>query len=173
MISIPIARPAVIGGLEKDFGTTIAASIWFKIINNHAWVERNIPIGFILPFHRDIQPVSGPALPDPSSDIWQFCDGTLISDADSPIDGQNVPDLRNAFLKGTSGTQLLTGGQSQVDLAHQHTIAAVDARQPDVQADDDDDRLEGILHSHTTPSDLTLENVLPLHIQYHAYMRYK
>jgi len=174
MIEIPTFRPELIGSLESDFGTTIASSIWLKIINNHAWVERNIPIGFLLPFHRDLQPVSGPALPDPTSDIWQFCDGTVISDSDSPIDGQAVPDLRSSFLKGTSGTQFVTGGQETISLFHDHITGFTDNRQPDTQADNNNDLQSGIVHNHPVTNDLSLlEDIVPLHIEYHIYMRYK
>jgi len=174
MIEIPTLRPEPIGSLESDFGTTIATSIWEKTINNHAWVERNLPIGFCLQLNRDIQPVSGPALSDPNPDIWQFLDGTLISDADSPLNGVNVPDCRNRFLKHKTGVAFSTGGASTLNISHGHAIGFVDNRQPDFQADNDNDRAAGILHNHpVTPNLSSTENIIPLHIQYHIYVRYK
>lgn len=174
MINIPILRPALVGSLEADFGTSIATSIWQKTINNHAWVERNLPIGFCLQLHRDIQPVSGPALPDPNSDIWQFCDGTLISDSDSPLDGVNVPDFRDKFLKHLTGGPFTTGGSETVDLSHANAISFEDNRQPDFQADSDNEAPAGASHNHASSLDLSpTENIIPLNIRYHIYVRYK
>jgi len=174
MIEDPVVRPDIIGGLEQDFGTSIASSIWLKIINNHAWVQKNIPIGFLLNLHRDIQPVTGPALSDPNSDIWIFCDGSLINDADSPLDGQNVPDMRNRFLKHSSTSEFLLGGNSTTSLLHTHVIGQVDDRQPDFQADNQTERVSGVLHDHPVTNDLSAaENIIPLHILYHVYMRFK
>ncbi len=52
---------------------------------------------------------------------WVLCDGSAISDADSPMDGQNTPDLNGGeFLRGSSTTGG-TGGASTVNLAHTHT----------------------------------------------------
>jgi len=174
MIEIPIVRPDNIKAIEKDFGTTIAAAIWQKTINNHAWVERNIPIGFILNFHRDLQPVTGPPLPPPDPDIWRFCNGSLISDSDSPLNGQNVPDFTTLFLKGASGAEFLTGGQSNVSLQHTHVITQVDNRQPDFQGDDNDDLISGNLHGHPVTNDWApTEDIVPVHFQYHAFVRFK
>lgn len=173
MIEIPTTRPATIAAIEKDFGTTIATSIWLKVINNHTWVERNLPIGFCIQFDRSINVAAGSPLPDPNTDIWIFCDGTLINDAESPLNGQNVPDFRNQFLKHDDGAQFVTGGALNTDLSHTHTIGITDNREPFNDADNNDDRVSGFPHNHGLDSDLGVIGLLPLHIQYHIFMRFK
>lgn len=173
MIESPIVRPQTITSLEQDFGTSICTSIWLKLINNHAWVDKNIPVGFLLSLFRDIQPVSDPALSDPNPDIWQFCDGTVINDSDSPLDGQAVPDMRNLFLKGASGVQFSTGGQSSIDLTHTHVIGINDNRTGLNRVDNNNDRQSGGPHDHPLSNDWGVFPVLPLYAQYHAYVRYK
>lgn len=71
-----------------------------------------VPIGSIMAWTNHI--TGTPALPDG----WKLCDGTAISDADSPMNGQTVPNLNSAtstfgnasgrYLRGstTSGTSL-------------------------------------------------------------------
>lgn len=73
-----------------------------------------VPVGTILMWAKSITGV--PALPDG----WLECDGSTVSDADSPINGQAVPDLQtgNPFIRGstTSGS---TGGSA----SHTHTLS--------------------------------------------------
>jgi len=70
------------------------------------------PIGTILSWAKTISGV--PAL----NDHWLECDGSVISDAESPMDGQTLPNLNstNRFLRGNS----TSGGTGGV-LTHTHT----------------------------------------------------
>jgi hypothetical protein len=72
-----------------------------------------VPIGIILPFAKDLAGV--PAL----SANFAECNGQVLSDAESPLNGITLPDLNNAqrFLRGSSlsGT---TGGAE----THTHDI---------------------------------------------------
>jgi len=82
-----------------------------------------VPVGAILPWAKTLTGV--PAL---SSNFVQ-CDGQVLSDADSLLDGQTMPDLNvtQSFLRGssTSGT---TGGADTHELttaelaAHTHGL---------------------------------------------------
>jgi hypothetical protein len=66
-----------------------------------------VPIGTILAFHPDI---TTPALPIP--DCYMACDGSTVTDADSPLVGVALPDL-NSGLYGTSGRgRYLRGGDT-------------------------------------------------------------
>ncbi len=52
---------------------------------------------------------------------WVLCNGAVISDGDSPMDGQNTPDLNGGeFLRGAPTTGG-TGGYDSHDLSHTHT----------------------------------------------------
>ena len=57
------------------------------------------------------------------SAFWHLADGTTVSDAESPINGQAIADLNgdNRFLRSadTAGDE---GGQETIDIAHTHTV---------------------------------------------------
>jgi len=71
-----------------------------------------LPIGAVLPFWGD------PATLDTS---WVLCDGRLISDATSPLNGKRAPNLIETFMRGANGQAQLgaTGGRDSVP-AHSH-----------------------------------------------------
>jgi len=77
-----------------------------------------VPIGGIVPWFKDFTNV--PSLPDEFAE----CNGQTLNDAESPLDGQTLPDLngssgQNRFLRGdtTSGE---TGGSATS--THSHSI---------------------------------------------------
>lgn len=72
----------------------------------------DVPVGTVLPFMGDVSLL-------PSN--WVFCDGTIIDDPDSPLDGQSLPDLRSRFLRGTSSEGLGVGVSAGSDF-HSHYI---------------------------------------------------
>ncbi len=78
-----------------------------------------VPIGGIIPWMSNI--TGTPSLPTG----WALCDGSTISDSDSPLDGQVIPDMNadNRFLRG-SDTAGGTGGQETLDLQHTHGLSS-------------------------------------------------
>lgn len=74
------------------------------------------PIGVICAWDKDFGGVPGSTLPE----CWVECDGSTISDSDSPMDGQVLPNLNGHryFLKG--GTSAGSTGPS--GSVHQHTM---------------------------------------------------
>jgi hypothetical protein len=50
-----------------------------------------VPIGTILPFFGSLTNLT------PS---WMYCNGSIVSDTNSPLYGQQLPDLRQQFLRG-------------------------------------------------------------------------
>ena len=75
-----------------------------------------LPIGAVLPFWGD------PATLDTS---WVVCDGRLISDATSPLNGKRAPQLVDMFMRGANGQAQLgtTGGRNSVP-AHSHWFSS-------------------------------------------------
>ena len=73
-----------------------------------------VPIGTIVPWLKTI--AGTPSLPSG----WNEADGTTISDSNSPVDGETIPDLNgdNRFLRGNS-TSGGTGGSA----THQLSVA--------------------------------------------------
>ena len=80
-------------------------------------IKAETPIGTIMPWLKSL--LHTPAtLPDE----WVECDGSVLSDGDSPYDGDTLPDLNGGeFMRGnaTSGG---TGGADTINLAHDHTM---------------------------------------------------
>lgn len=78
-------------------------------------LEVTVPIGGIIPWAKTITGV--PSLPA----CWKECDGTNVSDANSPLNGQATPNLNgaNAFLRGST-TSGGTGGAA----THAHSVTA-------------------------------------------------
>jgi len=63
------------------------------------------PIGSIIAWHKSLTGI--PSLP--SLGTWQECDGSIISDSDSPMNGQTIPNLNGdaRFLRGASNSGTL------------------------------------------------------------------
>ncbi len=85
---------------EFKAGDTLSASQMnenFEALNNS-----QVPVGAIIAWHKSL---SG-TLAVPAN--WVECNGQVLDDADSPYDGQTIPDLNNSgrFLRGAmiSGT---------------------------------------------------------------------
>lgn len=103
------------------------------------------PIGSIIPFYDFNAAVTF------DTDAWIYCDGAVISDASSPLDGLTLPDLSNRYLVGfgTEGggdidsaawaTPAVGQASHQINIQHAHTMTG---------------------HNHTGPShdhDLTFD----------------
>ena len=51
---------------------------------------------------------------------WRVCDGSVVSDSESPLKGETLPDLRGRFVRGTTGDMRKTpvvGGADEQTLA--------------------------------------------------------
>lgn len=113
-----------------------------------------IPVGTILPFYDFNGTVSF------DTGFYAYCDGSVISDVDSPINGETLPDLSNRYLVGfgTEGggdvgtapwaTPPVGNADHQVDLQHSHTV---DSHTHDVNIAAFDSASAGS-HSHTVNS---------------------
>lgn len=90
-----------------------------------------VPVGSIMAWYKSLK--GTPDLPDG----WMECDGSLIRDAESPYNGQTIPDLNGEerFLRGTSGKsgvmqQDALQGHKHVEPGHTHKVTAVGNGQP-------------------------------------------
>jgi hypothetical protein len=174
-INIPALKPTRIYANETDFGTSAASFIWKKIVNNQNWVEKNIPIGLIIYFYASQTLDTGVPVAVPNPEIWTKCDGSLITDSNSPMNGQHAPDLRDKFFKG-SDTIGSTGNQTTINLQHSHggQTGVTDDRQPDYQARSAGGHNTGSPHYHAISSSLsTVEPIIPPYVELQIYMRYK
>ncbi|MCP4137997.1 MAG: hypothetical protein GY754_43945 [bacterium] len=78
-------------------------------------VESVVPVGAVIAWHKSFSGV--PAMPS----NFVECDGSVISDADSTLNGQTLPDLNGEgrFLRGASSSGTLQDDQVQ---DHTHNI---------------------------------------------------
>lgn len=74
-----------------------------------------VPIGCILPYLKNFTSV--PAMPTG----FLECDGSVINDADSPMNGETLPDLNgNEFLRGAATSGGTGGGTTGSGSNHSH-----------------------------------------------------
>lgn len=170
-------KPEIIKRIESDFGSTIAAFIWKKVLEHQLWTNRSIPIGSIMTFFgSQLLARTGPSdviIPQPDASFWQWCDGAAITNANSPLLGANTPNFQEKFLKGLA-TAGLFGGQSTINIQHNHgaiTSSETD-RSPEQIADDGSDHTNGGFHAHTVANSWpTAESVIPPFIEMQYYLR--
>ncbi|KMY66073.1 hypothetical protein AAU61_19160 [Desulfocarbo indianensis] len=88
-----------------------------------------VPVGGIIDWWRP----SGSSLTIPAN--FKICDGSAVSDAASPFNGKNVPDLRQKFVRGGgaysdigqtggSATATASGTTASGGRDHTHTLAS-------------------------------------------------
>jgi len=122
MITVPEQQPSLFAAIEKDFGTTISASLWQKIALHMTWFNLNVPVGMVMFFHgsqRLADGTPGTLITQPFAGSWQYADGSTVSNSESPVDGQTLPDLRDLFPKHSTTIGTL-GGSDTLDLEHFH-----------------------------------------------------
>jgi hypothetical protein len=75
------------------------------------------PLGTIRAWHEDMTGMPSNMI----SAFWKSCEGAAISDAESPFNGQNLPDLNTtqSFLRGSTTTGTVAGADT-----HTHTIGS-------------------------------------------------
>jgi hypothetical protein len=173
MVVIPQLRPALLKLLETNFGTTIATAIWKRLVDHVNFVNHHMPVGMVIMVQQGASfgSISWP-LPTISS-CWQFCDGSPVTNPDSPLYGQNVPDLTGRFLK--HGTTIGTlGGAETINLQHAHsgwTGVTLDAEFSNPRTDDDNERKGFNNHRHGLSNSLSTVSKVPIYGELQPYMR--
>ena len=100
--TVPLNEPEELPSPLKDQTNTREALIALNAL---------IPIGSIMSYVGEEKD-----LPD----SWKVCNGQLLNDSESPFHNQNLPDLRERFLRG-SGTFVPTGTMGGIDFAPNHS----------------------------------------------------
>lgn len=98
-----------LGGTDWENGDVLDATDLINTIKQSSLFSN--PIGSIIARHKDF--TNTPALPG----VWVECNGQTLSDAESPYNGQVIPDLNggNRFLRGNSESGGIGGAET-----HQH-----------------------------------------------------
>ena len=74
------------------------------------------PVGAIIAWHKSLSGV--PTLPDG----WVECDGSLVDNLQSPLDGQRTPNLNNAKNAWNQGGAYLRGGTTSSNTLQDDTL---------------------------------------------------
>lgn len=173
-INIPKVRPELLKSMEADFGSTIARQIYKNIMDNIYFTLENFPLGTIKLFYQAQTLTDGVTLIDPPNpDIWIKCDGEIIADPNSILNGLATPILDDKFLKHT--TQDLEGGQYTIDLRHNHGgWTGYESDGGANSADGGGGAWRPSYHRHSIPtSGKSAEPVIPPYVTFIPYMRYK
>ncbi|MGJ8665003.1 MAG: hypothetical protein ACSHW7_01435 [Patiriisocius sp.] len=97
-----------------DLGTTAFKSVPYaklaeKVKNEEKFELGKVPVGAIVAWHGSLSNVG------PLSSEWKLCNGAVINDPESPLDGQLTPNLNGALLTSTGlivRGRFLRGGAS-------------------------------------------------------------
>ena len=88
----------------------------------NAELDAMVPVGVVLPYFGE---------PGDLPPNWKTCDGTIVEDAQSPLNGKHVPDLVGKFVRGAeSNEDLGTDGGSAKVPAHGHRTNDLGVRIP-------------------------------------------
>jgi hypothetical protein len=169
MIVVPQLSPALLKTFESDFGTSIAQVLWRRIVDHQNWINAALPIGSVIFFYGSQQYANGSTIVDPNA-CWQFCDGGAVVNTNSPLLGQNVPDLRGKFLRGDDVEGLL-GGSDTINLSHNHETGALFDGENNYNSGGDNEQGGPSFHNHPIGSDLGVILRLPPYAELQPYMR--
>lgn len=156
--------------LEKDFATTVAQSLWQKASMAINAFDKCYPIGTVMYFYATQSAL--PSLPDVGH--WQILNGGTVTDPNSPIFGQSLPNFGGYLIKHPANGQLdlVTGGVNSINLTHSHGGATgVTNDNDDFQLDNGGEREEAGPHFHPISSDLSTYNLIPEYVQLQCYIR--
>lgn len=117
-LTAPTATLDIVGNIKISDGTQGAGKVLTSDANGLAVWAMGVPIGAILAWHKNLP--NTPSLPAG----WAECNGQVLSDAESPYNGQGLPNLNglNYFLRGNS-----TSGSSGGSTTHVHTFTQTGA----------------------------------------------
>lgn len=115
-----------------------------------------------------------PGVPDPDPRFWQECDGSMITDENSPLRGHETPDYSDVgrYMRGyaTIGEVGNYAGSHTKNLAHSHGGATGGTSTEGT--DNDDDMWNTRSHTHTISSDLNSPiNFEPAHVRIKHFIK--
>jgi hypothetical protein len=157
--------------LEMDFGTTICPALWKKAAELAEYVNKSYPIGMLMFFNASQSNI--PAQPDPL--FWQFCDGSAVTNTNSPLLGQILPDFRNKFFRhpSTGETFLSQGGADSVSVAHDHGgMTGLASDWDSLNLDNGPWRAQAIgMHQHTIAASSGSVTTIPAYHELQVFVR--
>jgi hypothetical protein len=171
-IPFSVQKPALLRSIETDLGTSIAKGIWGRLKDQLQWINESIPLGGVYFFYDSQTYANGSPIADPNS-CWQFCDGSPIVNPNSPMFGQNTVDLRDLFGRGGTLAEFTLGGQSTINLDHDHdaTTTAQSALNNETQTRSGNAGMAWGTHTHPVSLQLLTVPNIPPFVELQPYMR--
>jgi hypothetical protein len=157
--------------LEDDLSTTVATALWKKAADLCEYINKSRPVGMLMYFND--QQTLLPEPPDPK--YWKLCDGTAVVNANSPLNGVVIPDLRYRFVKHPSDGQIIFGvdGADTVNIDHNHGgVTEYEWPGAGFDSDNDTDRAGPFTHRHNiSASSKTVVSTVPDYKEFPVYIR--
>lgn len=170
-----MTTPSKINDDDLQFGDIISNEVKTSLKNTIDFLSAMVAIGEIAPIMTNI-----PGVPTPDPNIWQECNGSEITNENSPLRTvgatiNTTPDMREHYIKvplifGTSG---VPGGENDTYLfRHDHGgLSGGHVAPDDVDSGNDLDEAVGT-HYHTISYDFNfLVNVEPPFYTVKFFMR--
>lgn len=137
---------------DLKFGDVVSYEVGTALKENIDLLSLVVPVGEVVPIM-----VGMPGIPTPDSNMWQECDGSEITNENSPLrtvgdQVHNVPDLREKYIQvpqifGESGQ--VGGYNDNYIFRHNHAgVTAAHLAPQDADASNSQHRVD-TLHSHT------------------------
>jgi hypothetical protein len=155
--------------VADKFGNLVSVETFEGLANNLNYLIDSMPIGSKVPIL-----VGLPGVPAPDPTIWRLCEGGKVTDQNSKLHDQTLPDDRGRYPKGAStiGQSGLLGGTNFKSFAHSHGGQTLANDNGDDNSDTDDDYITIYQHTHPIPTDLaTPVNLEPVHIRVSFYIK--
>ena len=169
MASIP-QKIEKFSDLQKDFGTSISESLWIKMAQLQNYVNLSFPVGMLMFFEQTQSNLPSP----PDSNYWKYCDGTAVTNINSPLLGVVVPDLRGKFWRAAGSTDILlsTGGANTGNFAHNHGgFSGFTYPFGTINLDNGGERVSPDNHRHTIGTSLGISSIVPPYHEVQVYVR--
>lgn len=157
---------------EAREGTIVSNDFFTQLATNIAYLLKNMPVGTVIPI------LSGfPSIPEPNPNLWQLCDGSLITNPNSPLINKNTPVLtadRYLIKAGFGGDIGTIGGFNIIsDFGHDHfSYTEFSTQNPSQQYEEDNFAFNTKAHQHLIPPSLSgATDVTPRNITIKHYIK--
>lgn len=158
---------------SSQFGNLVSVETFTQLATNLNALIHSMPIG------TKIMILTGlPGVPEPDPSIWAPCEGGVVTDQNSPLHDQTLPDDRGHYPKGctTIGQAGNTAGTHSKSWPHNHSgltgTNTIQSDNNDDNADTDDDYITVYPHNHPIAPDLrNVIDVQPVHIRVRYYIK--
>lgn len=154
---------------DAKSGSLVSVELFQALANNLNYLIDSMPVGSIVPVL-----VGLPGVPEPDPTIWKLCDGSKVTDQNSKLHDQTLPDYRGRYMKGctTAGRTGEVGGSNTRSFAHNHGGLTLFNDVGGDNSDTDEDYITVYPHQHPISTDLAEPvNVEPVHIVVNFYIK--